>query len=98
MTLPSFYQRAIALLIVTFTFLTLSSMVYAQELLTNSSFDSQDGWLNCGDASAYSIGSGSLNITGTACIYQAVPALEGGTYTLTCNPSSTATYSTIALS
>ncbi len=71
---------------------------FSQELLTNSSFDSQDGWINCGDASNWSVGSGTLNITGTACIYQAVPASEGATYTLTCNPSSMATYSTIALS
>lgn len=76
----------------------LSSSAFSQELLTNPSFDSQDGWVNCGDASAYSLGSGSLSISGTACVYQTVAASEGGTYTLTCNPSSTAAYSTIALS
>ena len=78
--------------------LMFGSVGFGQELLTNSSFDSQDGWINCGDASSYTIGSGALSISGTACIYQAVPATVGGSYTLTCSPSSTAAYSTIALS
>ncbi len=87
--------KVVILIVSAFLF---SSFSFSQELLTNSSFDSQDGWLNCGDASAYTIGSGALNITGTACIYQSVPATEGASYTLTCNPSSMTAYSTIALS
>ncbi|MEZ4607858.1 MAG: hypothetical protein R2865_13970 [Deinococcales bacterium] len=44
-------------------------------LLLNASFD--DGktyWENCGDASAYSVANGQLNISGTACIYQVANA------------------------
>lgn len=98
--MQKFYLEGMAAksVILLLSILIIGNFGLSQELLTNSSFNSQDGWLNCGDASSWSVGSGTLNITGTACIYQAVPASEGATYTLTCNPSSTATYSTIALS
>lgn len=92
------HKRILFYILLVISSSTLFSFGLSQNLLSNSSFDSQEGWLNCGDASSYSIGSGSLNISGTACIYQAVSANESATYTLTCNPSSTAAYSTIALS
>ena len=67
------------------------------ELLVNSGFDSADGWTNCGNAHAYDISGSSLNISGTACIFQTVEATPGSVYTLTCDSASSADYSNISL-
>lgn len=89
---------AIFTLILLVSLMGLSSLTVAQELLKSPSFGSSDGWNNCGNEANYSINSGTLSTTGTACIFQTVEATEGNTYTLMCHPRSAAAYSTIALS
>ena len=71
--------------------------VPSDELLTNPGFDGATGWTNCGNASAYDISGGSLNISGTACIFQTVEATAGANYTLTCDSASSADYSNISI-
>ncbi len=67
-------------------------------LLVNDSFKTTEGWANCGDASAYTIAEGLLTTSGTACIYQTVPATAGSDYTLVCDSEADAAYSEIILS
>ena len=68
-------------------------------LLPNGSFDTQSNWSNCGNAAAYTIASGSLNTTATACIYQTVEAQVGADYRLSCSSKAdTGVYATLTLS
>ena len=68
-------------------------------LLPNGSFDNQSSWLNCGNASAYTISGGNLNTNATACVYQTIDADVGGNYQLTCkSKANTGVYSSVTLS
>ena len=53
--------------------------------LTNPSFDTFEGWSNCGNPSSYYIANGELKLTAGACVYQTITANAGvSNYTLTC--------------
>ena len=54
-------------------------------LLLNGSFSSQGGWDACSSPDNFTLGSGSLNISGQACVYQTVEARANQDYTLSCN-------------
>ena len=76
----------------------LGTLAIGDNLLVNDSFKTTDGWSNCGDASAYNIAEGVLTTSGTACIYQTIPATAGDEYTLVCDSEADASYSEIILS
>ncbi len=68
-------------------------------MLSNSSFNSQGDWFSCGDASAYNIASGNLNMQATSCVYQTQAAEVGANYSLSCQSSANAgVYSAVTLS
>jgi len=68
-------------------------------LIANGSFDTQSDWSNCGNAAAYTIQSGNLNTTATACIYQTVEATVGADYRLSCSSKiDPGVYASISLS
>ncbi len=70
-----------------------------ETLIQNGSFDGQNNWYNCGNAAAYSIAAGQLNMNGTACIFQTVEATPGADYRLRCDSrADTNIYSSITLS
>lgn len=54
-------------------------------LLTNSGFDTFEGWSNCGNANSYYIANSALNVTAGTCVYQTAQATAGASYTLTCS-------------
>ena len=75
----------------------LGTQAVGDNLLANESFKTTDGWSNCGDASAYTLGEGSLITSGPACIYQTIPATAANEYTLVCDSQADDAYSEIGL-